>query len=1021
MNLQEQIGNYLLLKQLEQQAEFEVYIASKVNADHEVETPTGHVMEGISLLEVLCLSRHEHTNDELDDLLHSKWDRRELASQQGWSQIDDIESKTRSNHLIQPVFSRPFTDGVTLGSLLKTMRQKNRRFPLPQALKLSRFILNTTVSLPMQLLSSTEQLEKIIHVGYQGHLTVKSNALTQNLMGHTDQQALTEALDPLRDLATLLISLTCDVHLSGPSSSPQGGQGSSLIEERFQGPAPVKEQLIHLIDALSRLSSTDVERMAELKELSSSLEQAILESSLDCPPILIETFLNSVYPFESAQAKRELNQLKQRSAEALLPSNNRLRLSTIEDFLDGDEHTQTTLTIIPKIAPTVVHEYDALSTDSSSESEDDLNVDIDQDQLSLTPDLLDEKNPLPTLDQEDLSDPTVGKESEIQSPDTESRPRGLLSPRPSDLKSLEAQARRERGRQLNTIELLGPIDDFDSIDLSGVQSDNLRSLVSEVASTKEANDSRPDEFEVSSQSTQRSIKEPDKNTQKANSFAGSFKYPEGYRPSEAKVSTAQNATPGLTQSSKSTGEDTSKDQSSERQIGKPISAKQNFEFNSPIPEKAKRDSAPLLGAAVLAILTAFGSNYLADYIFKTQGSTDSQREVLTSLKSEETGLDAIDPTPSENTNTEEKSPSAPALQDKTEQNKESSSQSSQTKGLRLITVSPKPTMIRRGQDTFSLSSIDELNLEGEELNELLHLYAPGYIPLSMPLSELVMNGPDEDRILHLTPGDHPMFALNLKVAPKGKGISVRANGLLLSSDSKIELPMGILSQLEIEREGYQSHHLLIKPTAKSISQQDVFLKRANRAKPILTLRSSIGSAQLFLRELGQAESQSKKLEKGLSRFEYKPNESLELTAESPVGLHETWRFTPVMTDVLPAYTVRLEMNTQGEGELQFKGGHKLKAIFTPIKPSEQSASDLKAYEEPKLNKRIKLAAGTYRVSLINRKTDQQVALYNVDVYTGYRSEWQLKEVKQKITIDGSQTKQSATLWRADFKRYHQLK
>ena len=212
---------------------------------------------------------------------------------------------------------------------------------------------------------------------------------------------------------------------------------------------------------------------------------------------------------------------------------------------------------------------------------------------------------------------------------------------------------------------------------------------------------------------------------------------------------------------------------------------------------------------------------------------------------------------------------------------------------------------------------------------------------------------------------------------------------------------------------------MIKPTPSSIKQQAVFLKTVKRAKPLLTLRSSIGSAQLYSRDLSKEAARPQKLDRGLSRFTYSPELPLEVSAESDDGIKESWQLTPPNSDVPISYTIRLEMQQKGEGEVLFRGGRKLKMILKPIDLGEHKPSQDLLKERP-LTKRIKLPAGTYHVSLINRKTERPEAQFNLNIYQGYRSEWQIKPIKQK-TPPQAEEEDPKSLWSVDFTRFKKLK
>ncbi len=1050
MNLQEHIGNYLLLKQVERQGDYELFMASKIDAQHRQDYSIEEQADYVQLIEVLSTPRGEdrHESDALEQLLERYHKESETAASLGWQIIDDISLPERVAAQLQPIYYRPYNEGVSLQSLLEVMRQKNRRFPLPQALHIAHFVIKSAYQLSRIWPTGISRLPVISHVGYQGILTLNDTFLYSTLLEDNERLKQPQSQRPWSEsIATLVTALTCDVHLTGPSTTSGESALKRSIDERFQGPPPLKATLKKIVDsllsfsreeALSRgdLTSGDNQSSLELgledddqhssflKGLMTELSEAIEQSSLDCPPALIETFLNSIYPFESAQAKRELIKLKQRAVDALLPSQGRLRLTSVEELFEGDEHTQTTLTVIPRIAPSV-QMYDALSTDSESGSDDELAHDIDSDELVINHALIDQGESItksesssdqPSLDQPspdqpspdqpspdqpspdqpspdqpspDQPSPDQPSEEESVEPSTDSSstiqpPKGLLPPRPSDILSLEAQSRRDQGRQLNTLDLLGPVDDFDSIDITGVQAKALKAQHEEKveASSEPAQKENPtgelkeDLLEAKSPSS---------------GFAGSFKYPEGYDPAASKVSSARRV------SSNVSPEHTLRDFD-------------DSEYHQPLPVKSK-GSSHFLMAALLAIITAISSNYLAEYVSTPKTSLKSENSTATSL--------------------------SPNLHDQSAHLKDSAADSNKRSHIderspkeldKTSETPPEPPpqawkQIHPLQSVFRplygmqwIDQVHELSAHDLKDTDLVQIMAPGYLPLTIQYSELVKNGED-DRPLRLLQGLSPQLTLKLKISPKSRQVSVRLNGLLQEGFQALPLPLDVMSVIEVTRPQYQPHIFIIKPNLKSLSRQSIFLKSAKRAKPLVTLRSSTGTALLMKRDLRKDPLSLKKLERGLSRLPYSNDSSLEFSVKSKNQISDLWRFSPSAQDIPPAYTIRLETQEKGQGELSFKGGRGLKLKIQPIAQDDSTKDDQANSEvERPINKKLSLEAGSYKISLYDPKLD---ALYQFTtvIYKKKRSEWKLK----RIMSEEQEQDQPQPSWRADFVRFRPLR
>jgi hypothetical protein len=972
MNLQEHIGNYLFLKQLERQEQYELLIAAKIDNGIDVKNKPNQIMNQLELVEILSTTRSGENIDEkaLENSLNLLWGDDEYAHLQGWIRVDDLSNKERLKAQIQPLYYRPYNDKVSLKSLIKIMRQKNRRFPLPQALHLTQYTIKATLSLSQLWPEAITKIDQLVHVGYQGELSIHDHHLNEIILGVNQPSIEPIHADSFQYIAILLTALTCDIHLVDPVLNPSSSMIQNTLNERFQGPPNLKLKLNELIE---KLLSENVDPNSKiLGVILDELNEAIKVSSLDCPPSLIETFLNSVYPFESAQSKRELQRLKQRSLEALLPSSSRLRISAVDDFLDGDEHTQSTLTIVPRHTPSV-EMYDALSTDSGSGSSEDFSVDDEANGFTFDPGLLsqvvnidhqhhdkeeiNEADASPNSDTEQPIGSKVKKNESIDLPLSESDPtppkQGLLPPRPSDIHSLEAQARRDRGRKINTMDLLAPIDDFDSIDITGVKAEELREMV-----LKEE-------------------KSPSK--EQDGHFAGSFKYPDNYKVPAPVVPAPVVPAPVVT---------------SARVKDHHVKAEAQQGYYDSVPVKQKR-SSPILLAAILAVLTAFGSNYLAQYF--TQINSEDTNQTTTKISS---------PPPVQRALPNQKKQAV-----KIQTKPGSKSKTPPATQSTLLTVNPAPKLIWVNQELHpkkTIRQLQDLNLNDEDI---ITLWRNEYLPISIPFKALKTNtNTEESSEINLTKGDGPLFTLKLKISPRGSDTTVLLNGIPQEKLTSLQMPLSIPSSIEVLRPKYQNHFIFIKPTPKSLNQQSIFLKSTQRAKQTVTLRSSVGTAQL-IQELKSHPKGKRELGEGLSRLVYDFDTPLKLGVESKGMIGDHWRFTPHKREIPPAYTLRLEPRWLGLGKISFKGGYGLEVSMTPLKDESDSKTNVKP--NYKLPRKLSLDAGVYRVTIFDQKAAESYHFITT-VYADQNAIWQVKKHK-------TQTADSKRIWRVDFVRFKELK
>lgn len=1008
MNLQEHIGQYLFLKQLEQQERYELFIASKQTKDFEQTSEESNPNPQIKILEVLCTARDDSklTGEQLEQNLNKLWGDDEYAHLQGWQRVKDIELKDRMSAQFQPLYTRPYNQKVSLHTLMKVMRQKNRRFPLPQALKLACFTLKAAANLIRLKPESLIKLETLVHVGYQGKLSINDHSINQIVLGHAEPSNETETIDSLLSVAQLVVALTCDIHLSDTKRVINASQLGTALNERFQGPPPLKNTLANIIDQC--LSSTEIEEYShELEKSQLRLYEEINAHSLDCPDVLIETFLNSVYPFESSQAKQELKKYRQRAIEVYSPNHQRLKMASLDDFLSDDEHTQTTLSVLPTRAPgaAMIEQYDALSTDSDSGSSEDYSV--DDEALNLRIDLnhetqeaiiLKEQSPdeSPNSNQdieEDHSENNETQASSSQNPNTsdtaelskdnsgdvednkssQQSERGLLPPRPSDIHSIEAQSRRERGRQLNTMDFLAPIDDFDSIDITGSQAAKLREVIEEESKADQGHqDQKPNKP----------------------SFAGSFKYPVNY---EAEVSTTKYIQPTISNSPTSAKQS---ELSSNKLVATQSKQAQNqAAFYKPISPRKK--GSPIFLAAILAVVTAIASNFLASYLTK-EDFVDSFSKSTENRSTQAQGQ--IKKANADQSQTPEES----SVLSNKPQKKESESLP-----LQLRQLNTEVQVIWLPKQHKSLSQLEELKALKLDPNTPIVLWAKKHLPMQITWSELIKQSTSKEKLepISLMAGTVPTLDFKLKVGPSPKKMSIMLNGEIQDRSKPLNLPIAVMNMIQVKRSGYQDHVIYLKPQPSSLQKQSVFLKSAKRAKPEITLRSSVGSAELSLVNLGKPQSKARELGEGLSRIKYAAEQELKFIAKHKGMRDAEWYFKSEVEETPTAYTIRLDPLKEGHGELKFSGGYGLEMTIQPLFINNSVEAQNKLKDKYKLPQALELTTGEYAVSINDPKLLKSYR-FTVEVYAKQSSQWKLAKEKVK-----EKEKKSSYSWKADFVRF----
>ena len=768
MNLQEHVGKYLIMRQLGQRERFHYYLAIQKREEGMSSSPT----ERFVMYEVATLPRGwetpqgEYQINALSEKEHSLI---------GWIEVTDVQPDS-ALHLL---FKRSWLDGIKLTTLIDSMNRTGRRLPLLQGMRLLNAILQSSL-LCARRLTTRVQLEEELMCCFDGTLRLNLPQLDETLfLGRSSSIDRPLNQDERAEWIRWILAIACDLSLWNEelSSSPL-----EVIEAQFQGPVKIKTALEEI---LQKLLSSESVTTKELDALTEHLSMKVQASHLTCSDEMLGTFFNSTLPYESAQAKRDRQQLSARAAQELLPKDEHALFSIEDDFLDGDDRTQSTLTIVPK--GTSVQQYDALSTDSSDDESDTHSIDVDAEAFQINHDLelaLSDSQHRSPSDTEDVPPPMVVSDEEAdQAVDDPVSPvrlnlkeSGLLPPRAGDIQSKQAKARRSIGDGFHTQELLGPDDDFDSIDLSGVQAETLRSA------------------EVGIKS---SLVEPLVSKQQApppNMTIGNLaQLQDTPPPSEMMVEVPPSSGPLMY------AETPSPIHTGSREMAK-TQARLEPSQRSGLKSKLKPWAVYLL-TGIIATGAALFSKGLQ---LKIYDASDTQNEKPSIAQEPEAQ--------------ERPRPQASQASKESEAKKEQVAELREKwRGL-ISRVQPQPTSFWVRGEPLRYKKIDDLSVSALEHPENIFLFAPGHLSSSLDQveSELNREQPDEMTQSGATPslfilvkGEYPTANFTSTVAPKSASYEVTLNHVPLAPallkkakskrEFKLELPIGFPSLLSVER------------------------------------------------------------------------------------------------------------------------------------------------------------------------------------------------------------------------------
>ena len=299
MNLQEQVGDYLLLKRLKSSVHHASYLAYQ----------TSENMSG------LHITRSNNGSDErLCEVCYPRDDISNVHSQElrkHWEQIVSLKHKhlpqwislSNQGEVVQesshPILAYALTSGIDLTALLDKGKRRGKLIPLPHGLFICQIILQSTLELIESGWAHNELTADHILISYQGHIEIRG---FEHLFGPLTQTPIAKTPSVIGNACLLMYQLLCQQsrlqlnQLDAITVNQVTSAQKSV--DRLKTPPSVKSWLYRVLSVLEALSQGRTDHNESIKTLSDSLDTLVRESGLDATEEMLAIYVGSLYHFE---------------------------------------------------------------------------------------------------------------------------------------------------------------------------------------------------------------------------------------------------------------------------------------------------------------------------------------------------------------------------------------------------------------------------------------------------------------------------------------------------------------------------------------------------------------------------------------------------------------------------------------------------------------------------------------------------------------------------------------------------